>query len=112
DFETVVLKRRRVLLIKAVEAHIIVKQKARVVGEDFLHASALKLQGLVRMKVDPGFADKERMPRRRSAKILIHRQRVVNGTGCQLSVKAEPGIYVCVEIEPQSVTHARVLLMS
>ena len=63
------------------------------------------------MKVHPGFADKERMTGRSLAKILIHRQRIVKGAGRELSVKAEFGIDIGVQVQPQSITHAGVLLM-
>src|SRR5882672_2228390 len=63
------------------------------------------------MKVDPGFADKKRMPGRGLAKILIQCQRIVDGPGCQLAVKAELRINIRIQVQPQSITHARVLLM-
>ena len=37
--------------------------------------------------IDPGLADKERMTRSRLAKILIHRQRVINWSGRELTMK-------------------------
>ncbi len=63
------------------------------------------------MKVDPGFADKERMAGRSLAKILIQCERIVDGPGCQLAVKTELRINIRIQVQPQSITHARVLLM-
>src|SRR5437870_5764445 len=63
------------------------------------------------MKIEPGFTDKERMARSRCAEVLIHRQRIVDRAGGQLSVKADFWIDIGIKVESQAITDARVLLM-
>src|SRR6185369_14541177 len=63
------------------------------------------------MIVRPGFADKERMARGRLAEILIRRQGVVERPGRELRMNTQFGIDVRVQIQAQTITHARVLLM-
>ena len=45
------------------------------------------------------------------AKILIHRQGVIDGTSYELSMKTNFGVDVGVKVKAQPVAHARVLLM-
>src|SRR5205807_6167826 len=111
NFQAIIFEREGVLLIEAVESNIVVKQESRVVGKDFLQAAGLQLNGLVWVVVDPGFADKERMAGRDLAKILIHRDGVIDGTSCELSMKTNFGVDVGVKVKAQPVAHARVLLM-
>ena len=51
------------------------------------------------------------MARSYLAKVLIHRQRVVDRARRELSVKTDFRVDVGVKVESQPVTHARVLLM-
>src|SRR2546427_921122 len=111
NLQGVSLERDRVLLVKAIEANVIVKQEPRIIREDFLQAPGLKLRHFVWMKIDPGFADEEGMAPSCFAKVLIHRQRVVDWAGGQLSVKADFWIDVRIKVESQAVSHASVLLM-
>ena len=85
--QAVSLERERVLLVKAIEANVVVKQESRIIREDFLQAPGLKLGPFVRMKVDPRFADKERMARSGFAEVLIQGERVVDWPGRQLTMK-------------------------
>src|SRR5258708_21415689 len=64
------------------------------------------------MKVYPGLADKEWMARGCFAKVLVHRERIVNRASCQLPVHAEFCIDVGIDVQAQTVAHTRVLLMS
>src|SRR5207237_7786679 len=90
NLQAVALEGDRILLVKAIEANVVVKQESGIIREDFLQAPGLKLGRLVWMKIDPGFADKERMARSCFAEILIHRDCIVDWPRRQLSVKANP----------------------
>ena len=88
DLETVVLKRNNILLVKAIETNVVIEQETRVISEDFLKSTGLKLNGFRRVVIDPGLADKKWMARGCLAEVLIHGQRIVDWTGRQLPVKA------------------------
>src|SRR6266545_998200 len=97
--------------LETFKANIIVKKKSRVVGKNFLKPAALKLHSFVRVIINPRFTDKERMPRGRRPEVLVHRQRIVNRSGGELTMETESRIDVSVKVQPQPIAHARVLLM-
>ena len=41
DFQAVVLKRNHVLLVEAIETNVVVEEKPRIVGKDFLQPAGL-----------------------------------------------------------------------
>src|SRR5713101_4621094 len=60
-----VAERQNEFLVEPVEADVIVEHEARVVTEDFLHATPLELDVLIGVVVDPRFVDEEWMMRDR-----------------------------------------------
>ena len=70
-----------VAFVETVEPKIVVKQEARVVGEDTLNAAALKLKRFRGTILDPRFAQGKRRPHAEGGEVLIGGELVVQGAG-------------------------------
>src|SRR5713226_10659596 len=84
-----VTERQSESLVETVEAHIIIEQKSRVVGKNFLHTAALKLNVLVGMIVHPRFVDEEWLMRNRRGEVLIPSEPIVNRARRKFAMKTE-----------------------
>src|SRR6185295_11871677 len=95
--------------IESVEPNVVVEQETRVVGEDFLNAAALKLNGLVGVIINPRLVDKERVMGDGRCEVLIERQRIVDRAGAELSMKAQCRADIGIHVQAKTITQPRVL---
>src|SRR4051794_2486533 len=96
-------------LMKAIEADVVIPEKARVVCKYFLHSTGAQRRPGRRMKVDVGFGNRERMFGDGPGHVLIIGRRDVQWTGGQLQVKPELRIQVFVGVEANPIAASDVL---